>query len=193
MLTPRHIVPVLVLASTLAALSAASNPKEDFASSWEGQTVVLKRPLYTIAYRERGLFGNGTDKRDGLVVVTPFVGTYFQFDGRQSKDDVRGDDPQGMMDAVRAAYAKDALEPRTYAKVEPIVITLYSPRVQLVVSSVRIDRDRLRLFLTDPTDGELTAATSLTVQWPTPFSRSFSERRAIETIIRQYVQLREGS
>ena len=133
------------MASTIAALSAASNPKEDFASSWEGQTVVLKRPLYTIGYRERGLFGSSSDKRDGLVVVTPFIGTYLQFDGRQSKNDVRGADPQGMMDTVREAYAKDALDVghmrRSSRSSSPV-----PPRVELVVSSVRIDRDRLRLF-----------------------------------------------
>ena len=113
------------MASTIGALSAANNPKEDFASSWEGQTVVLKRPLYTIAYRERGRLGHASDKRDGLCVVTPFIGTYLQFDGRQSKDDVRGADPQGMMDTIREAYAKDMMDVREYAKVEPIVITMY--------------------------------------------------------------------
>ena len=79
----RHIVPVLVLASTIATLSAATNPRDDFAASWEGQTVVLTQRLHTLAYRERGRLGKASDKRDGLFVVTPFKGTYYQFDGRQ--------------------------------------------------------------------------------------------------------------
>jgi hypothetical protein len=62
--------------------------------------------------------------------------------------------------------------------------------VELIVSSVRIDRDRLRLFLTDPRTTESTIATSLTVQWPTPFSRGFSERQAVETIVLEYLQVR---
>ena len=64
------------MASAIATLSAASNPKDEFATRWKGQTVVLKQRLYTLAYRERGHLGNGTDKRDGLFVVTPFNGTY---------------------------------------------------------------------------------------------------------------------
>jgi hypothetical protein len=184
----RRIVPVLVVASTIATLSAANNPKEDFAASWEGQPVVLKQRLHTLAYKERGRLGNSSDKRDGLFVVTPFNGTYYQFDGRQSKDDLRGPDPQRVADAIAAAYGPDMMDVRSYAKVEPIVLTIYEPGVQLIVSSVRVDRDRLRLFFTDPRAPESTPATSFTIQWPTPFSRSFSERQAVETIIRQYIQ-----
>ena len=74
-----------------------------------------------------------------------------------------------------------------------MVVTIYEPGTELVVSTVRIDRDRLRLFFTDPRAAESTTATALTVRWATPFSRSFSERPAIETIIRQYIQPRERS
>ena len=183
-----QILPVLVMASTMATLSAANNPKEEFAASWQGQAVVLKQRLHTLAYRERGRLGNGSDKRDGLFVATPFNGTYYQFDGRQSKDDVRGSDPQRVVDAVTSTYAADMMDVRQYAKVEPIVLTIYEPGVELTVSSVRVDRDRLRLFLTDPRSAETTPVTSFTIQWPTPFSRSFSERQAIETLIRQYIQ-----
>jgi hypothetical protein len=188
MFARRQIVPALVMVSTIATLSAANNPKEEFAASWEGQTIVLKQRLHTLAYKERGRLGNGTDKRDGLFVVTPFNGTYYQFDGRQSKDDLRGADPQTVADGIYAAYAGDALDMRPYAKVEPILLTIYEPGVELVVSSVRVERDRLRLFFTDPRVPESIPATSFMIQWPTPFSRSFSERQAIETIIRQYNQ-----
>jgi hypothetical protein len=193
MFARRRILPVLVIASTIATLSAASNPKEDFATSWQGQTVMLKQRLYTLAYRERGLLGNASDKRDGLFVVTPFNGTYYQFDGRQSKDDIRGADPQRLTDTIRTMYARDALDVREYAKVEPIIITTYEPGVELILRTVRIDRDRVRLFFTDPRAPESATVTSLLVQWPTPFSRSFSERLAVETIIRKYIQLRERS
>ena len=60
-----------------------------------------------------------------------------------------------------------------------------------IVSSVRIERDRLRLFFRDARATDSTTATSLTVQWPTPFSRDFSERQAIDTIVRRYIQPRE--
>jgi hypothetical protein len=184
----RQIVPVLLMASTIATLSAANNPKEEFAAGWEGQAVVLKQRLHTLAYKERGRLGSGTDKRDGLFVVTPFNGTYYQFDGRQSKDDLRGPDPQRVADAIFAEYAGDALDVRPYAKVEPILLTIYEPGVELVVGSVRIDRDRVRLLLNDPRAPETTPATSFMIQWPAPFSRTFSERPAIDTLIRQYIE-----
>ena len=189
----RQILPLLIAASAIATLSAGSNPRDDFAASWQGQAVVLKQRLHTLAYRERGRFGNGTDKRDGLFVVTPFSGTYYQFDGRQSKDDLRAADPQSVTNAIPAAYAGDALEVRSYAKVEPIVLTIYESGVELIVSGVRFDRDRLRLFLIDPAAPDATPATSITIQWPTPFTRSFTERQAVDALIRQYIQPRRRS
>ena len=183
---------VLVVASTAATLSAA-NPKEDFSASWEGQAVVLKQRLYTLSYKERGLLGKASDKRDGLFVVTPFNGTYYQFDGRQSQADIRGADPQRLADTILTTYAGDALDVRQFQKVEPILVTFYEPGVELTVSAVRIDRDQLRLFLTDPRTAESTIATSLTVQWPAPFSRGFTERQAVETIVLQYIQPRRHS
>ena len=58
---------------------------------------------------------------------TPFNGTYYQFDGRQKKADIRGADPQHLTDIIRDTYASDALDVREYSKVEPIVITIYEP------------------------------------------------------------------
>ena len=88
-------------------------------------------------------------------------------------------------------YLSDALDVRDYQKVEPLLVTIYEPGVELIVSSVRVDRDRLRLTFTDARVAEPQTATSLLIQWPTPFSRGFSERPAVETLIRQYIQPRE--
>lgn len=189
----RHLVPVLVVASTIATLSAASNPTEDFAARWVGQTIVLKQRLYTLAYRERGRLGNGTDKRDGLFVVTPFNGTYFQFDGRQSKDDIRSADPQSLAATIRTTYIGDALDVRQYQKVEPLLVTILEPGVALVVSNVRVDRDRVRLYFSEAQAPESTTATSLLIQWPTTFSRGFTERAAVESLIHQYIQLPDAA
>ena len=131
----RQILPVLVMASTMATLSAANNPKEEFAASWQGQAVVLKQRLHTLAYRERGRLGNGSDKRDGLFVATPFNGTYYQFDGRQSKDDVRGSDPQRVVDAVTSTYAADMLDVRQYAKVVQLKAGVGNPAMLPWLSS----------------------------------------------------------
>lgn len=190
---PRAIVHVLAVISAVATISAAGNARNDFAKSWENRSVVLRRPLYTLTYKERGLIGNSHDKRDGLFVVTPFKGTYYQFDGRQSHDDIRDQDPQRLMDAVRNMYQADSLNIRSYAKVEPVVLTLYSPGVELFVNDVRIERDRVRLLLSDERITGRDAATALTIQWPTAFSRDFSEREAVENLVRQIVNLRQPS
>ena len=186
----RPMLVLLAVMSTTTTLAAGSNPKDDFASAWKGQAIVLKQRLHTLSYRERGLLGNGSEKRDGLFVATPFNGTYYQFDGRQSKDDLKGTDPQKVMDAIHSEYGHDAIDVRSYAKVEPIILTVYEPGVELIVSRVRIDRDRLRLFFIDPRTPDATPATALTIQWPTPFTHSFSERQAVEAIIQQYIRPR---
>jgi hypothetical protein len=57
---------------------------------------------------------------------------------------------------------------------------------------VSIERDRLRVSFADPRSSEPTA-TSLLIQWPTPFSKGFSERAAVEGIILKFIQPRERS
>jgi hypothetical protein len=193
-MSPRHLIThVLAVAATFATVSAAANPKQEFTRRWEGQTVVLRHALYTLSYTERGLLGTTHHKRDGVSVVTPFNGMYYQFDGRQSRDDVLNQDPERLMDAVRTAYQGDSLDIRAYSKVEPITLTRYTAGVELVVSAVRIERDRARLFFEGPRGSERMPATALTIQWPVPFSRDFTERDAVDDLIRRFVQLREGS
>ena len=54
------------------------------AEAWAGRRVVAKQPLYSLVYNERGLVGpTRAGRRSGLTVVTPFAGTYVQFDGRR--------------------------------------------------------------------------------------------------------------
>lgn len=185
----------IALASAHAAPLAADNPQQVFAKSWEGKTVVIKRTLYTLVYNERGRLGSThKDRRDGLVVVTPFSGWYFQFDGRQSQDDLTDKDPQHLVDAVAEAYRSDPLDVRQYQKIEPVLLARYEVGGELVVAAVRIERDTVRLLFADPRtqDNAGEPATSLTVKWPTPLSRSMAERDAVEGLITQFVQIRNA-
>jgi hypothetical protein len=71
---------------------------------------VLKQSLYTLVYDERSRIGKVREgKRDGLTVVTPFEGTYLQFDGRRGRDDIKETEPQRLKDAVATTYISDAL------------------------------------------------------------------------------------
>jgi hypothetical protein len=125
--------------------------------------------------------------------MTPFKGSYFQFDGRQKQDDVVGMDPQRLVDEIETAYQPDSLSVRSYRKIQPHLLQRYDPGVELVVAEVRLERDFVRVFLVDPAMpfGE-EPATTLTVRWPLPFSRSFEERNAVEGLILRYLELKSN-
>ena len=182
----------LAILSTGAA-GAADNSRQLFAKDWEGKAVVVTRTLYTLVYNERGRLGSShRNRRDGLMVVTPFSGTYLQFDGRQSQDDITDHDPQRLFDVVTETYRSDALEVRQYQKVEPVVLARYEVGTELLVSAIRIDRDVVRLLFSNPgsVDDGNEPATTLTIKWPTPLSRSLTERQAVETLIAQFIKLK---
>ena len=104
----RPLVAVAVILAVGRAALPADNPRQLFLKSWEGRPVVLKRTLYTLVYNERGRLGaTHRNRRAGLVVVTPFGGTYFQFDGRQSEDDIVEHDPQRLFETVTTTYHSD--------------------------------------------------------------------------------------
>lgn len=174
-------------------ITATETPQQIFARSWEGRSVVVKQDLYTLVYNERGKLGNVRNgRRDGLMVVTPSSGAYLQFDGRQGKDDVVDKLPQRIFDAVNTAYTPDTLEVRAYRKVEPVVIHRYGKGFELYVSRVRVDRSLVRVaFVQTPTtDPEEEPATWLTIKWPVPFNKAFSESGLVDDLIRQFVDVR---
>src|SRR5580765_371811 len=85
-------VVMLMLAAT--SLTSAESHQKTFEKNWVGRRVVVKRSLYSLVYKERTLRGSIRAGRDGLTVVTPFAGTYFQFDGRSRVDDIIEHDVQ---------------------------------------------------------------------------------------------------
>jgi hypothetical protein len=183
----------VALASTVSVLTAADRPQRVFAKDWEGRHVIVKQTLFTLVFNERGLFGNTVSaRREGLTVVTPSAGTYLQFDGRQGQDDVVGRDAQRVVDEVGSTYSGNSLDVRSYRKIEPLMIARYDAGVELVVRSVRMDRDTVRISfvqLAGP-EGPGEPVTSLTIKWPVPLSRSFSERDIIEKLIRPFLDVK---
>ena len=188
-----HLVVALAIAAG-ATVGAADTPRQQFTKTWERRTVVVKRTLYTLVYNERGRMGRTRhSRRAGLTVVTPFSGWYFQFDGRQSQDDIIDQDPQRLVDTIKTTYESDALDVRQYQKVEPIVVARYEVGSELLVGPIRIEGNIVRLSLVNPrsVDDDGQPATELTVKWPTPLSKSLSERQAIEGLIAQFVRLKQ--
>jgi hypothetical protein len=186
------IVSLAALAVVGTTTLCAESPQQAFIKSWEGRTVVVRNTLYTLVYNERGKLGNQrTGKREGLIVATPSQGMYFQFDGRQGRDDVVEHDPQRMVAAVSAAYEPDSLELRSYRKVEPLALNRYDPGVELVVCGVKIDRDTVTIAFAPAgagRPGDEDTVTSLRIKWPMPLSKALSERDLIEDLIGRFVK-----
>ena len=180
----------IIVASAFSAASAAENPQLAFSRSWEGRQVTVKRALYTLVYNERGRLGNTyIGRREGLTVLTPYDGIFFQFEGRYGRKDIVVRDPQQIIDAVAVEYQADTLEVRSYRKVEPIMIVRYDLGVALVVTKVLFERDTVRLNLAESTGSAAkeNSETAITVRWPAPLSKSFSERQLIEGLLGWFV------
>jgi hypothetical protein len=193
-LARRFAASVVALASITVVELSAESPQQAFVKSWEGQDVVVKQTLYALVYNERGRLGNTHGaRRDGLTVVTPSQGVYFQFDGRQGRDEVIQRDPQKTLEAVNVEYQGDGLDVRSYRKLEALLLTRYDPGARMIVKSVRIDRDAVRLGLAEVagSNGEDDLAATLTVKWPVPLSKSFSERGLIENLIRRFIDIKQ--
>jgi hypothetical protein len=185
---------LVVLATAVTVLSAGENPQQAFAKTWEGRTVVLKRPLYTLVYDERSRIGMVREgKRDGLTVVTPSEGAYLQFDGRRGRDDIKETEPQRLKDAVATAYVGESLLALEASRtIEPIVINRHEPGVECVVRKILLSRYTVKLVFASRSgiDGDQDPLTSLTVKWPVPLSKSLTEREAIENLIQVFVEIK---
>jgi len=180
-----------LVASSVAVLAAADQPRKAFSDTWRGRRVELRRTLFTLVYNERGKLGRVYhDRREGLVVATPSAGSYLQFDGRDSEQDIVGRDPQQVIDRIGLQYRRqESLEIGFYLRIEPVIVVRYEAGGSLVVKDVQVDRNRVRLsFASRAPDAPADqAATALTVQWPTDFSVAFTERPLVEDVIRQFV------
>jgi len=194
-ISDRAIAFVILLAMSAPAV-LADNAAKSFARDWQGRHVVVKQTLFALVYNERGrLAKTPRRRRDGLVVVTPFDGSYLQFDGRYSEEDVTGRDVNQIVHVVSEQYRRSTtLEMGNYQKIEPLFVTRHEKGAELVVSDVHVDSDRVRFFFaepaTSPEAGDM--ATSLTVKWPVPFSKSFTERGQIERLVNQIVTVKGG-
>jgi hypothetical protein len=179
---------VAALVISLASAASAESPQRAFARRWEGRTVTVKQTLYTLVYNERGKLGNTrNNRRDGLIVVTPSNGVYCQFDGRQGRDDVKQRQALGMLEAVNAAYEPDSLDVRSYRKVEPVVLNRYDAGVELTVARVEIERDFVRVAFNKDVSAGADPTTWLTIKWPVPLSKAFSEGDIVEALLREFV------
>jgi hypothetical protein len=184
-------IAVFVLASSISLAAGPDQARKSFVTGWQGKRVAVRRTMYTLVFNERGKLGKTYQaKREGLTVVTPSAGTYCRFDGRDSEGDIVGRQPQEVVDQITETYRRQlSLDIGFYLRIEPLLIAQYQPGGELLVTDVRVERDRVRLTFAsvaaDSPAGEL--ATALTIQWPTNLSPALTERPLIEGLIRQFV------
>jgi len=181
----------LFLAALLSAGAAfaADSPQQQFVRAWQGRIVTLRWPLYSLVYNERGKLGttrNGL--KEGLMVATPSQGAYLQFDGRQGRSDVVQKDPQQVVTAVNSAYEPDSLDLRSYRKLEAVAINRFEPGIEFIVVAVRVESDQVRVDF-GPNGGGA-AVTGITIKWPVPLSKTFTERTNVEELIQRFVDIK---
>jgi len=183
------VASLLIVASTIVS---AESQRKAFESAWIGRHVIVRQPLYSLVYKERQRLRDSVNvKRDGLSVVTPFEGTYFQFDGRRQVDDVMVRDVSKITGAVKTAYLQSQfLDDGLSQVIDPVTLTRYDPGTDLTVRAARVRRETVRIELSLAADDE--TATSLTVQWPVPLSKSFSERGNVESLIQQFLTIADA-
>jgi hypothetical protein len=193
--TIRRAVLAAALVSALAVTAGAGpSSRKLFIDSWRGRRVEVKQTLVTLVFDERGHVRTlRRNRREGLTVVTPSGGVFFRFDGRDSEQDIVDADAQQVMERVAAAYLRDAaLEEGFFRRIDPQLLVRYERGGALVVTDVRIDRDRVRLLFGALGGDASEPATSLTVQWPTDLSAGLSEAPLIDGLIRRFVDRSEA-
>jgi hypothetical protein len=186
----KHVIVGLIVLACVGTTLEAESERRSFVNGWNGQSVVLKRVLYSLIYNERGKLGttrNGL--REGVLVTTPSLGDYFQFDARQARGTVVAKNKERLVLSVYAEYEPNALDVRPYRRLEPLEVHRFGPGVELIVSAVRIEPDEVKLEFVEPT-GRKDPVTSLRIKWPLPFSPEFSERLPLEEVLRRFVEIK---
>jgi hypothetical protein len=191
MSSPKRLALILFVALATASLQAGERSgKKAFENAWVGRSVVVHRTLYSVVFDERSRLLpilKHKDRVSGLTVVTPAGTYYYQFDARRdSEEDIVGRDPDAIVSELRKQYYRSMhLDNGAVQDIEPVMVVRYSPGVRFIVRKVQIERDRVRLFFHKV--GEADLATTLTVKFPTPLSKEFTESSLIDDALSRFV------
>ncbi|MGH9256392.1 MAG: hypothetical protein ACRD3C_17680 [Vicinamibacterales bacterium] len=183
------ILSIALAASAASLYAAEQSGKRAFVSAWEDRTVVLKQALYSLVFDERKRFLPIVKRQgrvSGLTVATS-SGMYYQFDARRdSEGDIVERDPSRIVTTLQEQYYRGRhLDIGPAQDVETLMLVRYEPGVELIVRSVQIERDRVRLFLHKDHNADL--ATTLTVKWPVPLSKELTESSLIDDVLTRFV------
>ena len=179
---------VLAIAFGAGTVNGAGREVSEFTKHWTGRRVAVRSALFTVVYDEVGRLGKRyTGKLAGLTVVTP-NGEYYEFDGPGSDEDIAELTPERVFDQMSLRfYRSNPLELSNIKTITPMKLRRFDPGAGLIVESVKVDRNRVRLEFRRDAATEPGFATSLTIEWPAAFSKDFTERDAIHAAIQRYV------
>lgn len=170
-------VPLIVLLAVGAGTQANKNVKKQFEASYDGKTAVLRKPLYSIA----ATVTIGTRPQvmtDGTTVVSPDKGVYHAaIFGTKS---VRDRDPEQLL-------AKGAAETQHLSMQGPKLFT-YKPGTRMRIRAFLHDSG-VKLLLYDELASDDEPTTSLDIEWPQRFSRDFTERGAVVSLIADFLEI----
>jgi len=152
--------------------------KKTFETAYKNRTAMLKKPLYSIAATVA--IGRGLEVwTRGTLVLTPDKGAYHSaFFGQKS---LRDRDPEQLLQ-------KGAAETQNIAPAGPKLFKYESGtnmRMEVVLSEKAV---RVLLYdeLADPDE----PTTSIDVEWPQNFSKTFDERPQVELLLAEYLDIR---
>ena len=195
-LTPfvrRLVATVLMLVCGAATVTAGGPAAGEFTKRWNGRRVMVKSTLYTVLYDEVGRTGihyNG--KQAGLTIATP-ERQYYEFDAPGPDDeDVVEQTPNDVVSEMSTRFIRAYhLDIGIVKTITPRSLRQYDPGVVLIVDSIKVERTRVRFAFRRA--GEAPAAneefaTSLTIEWPMPLSKSFGERDGIEGVLQRFIE-----
>jgi hypothetical protein len=185
----RRFLAVIAFVACGASTVTADAPPGEFKKNWNGRRVVVKHPLYSVLYDEVGRSGiHYHGKLAGLTVAT-VDGQYYEFDGPGSDEDIAEPTPNRVVSEMSVRFNRAYyLDIGTVKTITPLLLRQYDPGVILIVESVKVDRSRVRLAFSRADETADGFATSLTVEWPVPFSKAFAERDGIERTILRFVE-----
>ena len=187
--TRRLLVTVLMIACFASTVTGADSALNGFTKTWSGRRVVVRSTLYTVLYDEVGRVGRHYHgKLAGLTVATA-DGQYYEFDGPGEDEDIVEQTPNRVMSEMSVRYNRAYhLDIGIVKTITPLVMRQYDPGVTLIIDSVKVERTRVRFEFrgADNSDDD-GFATSLTVEWPVPFSKPFRERDSVDGVLRRFI------
>ena len=183
------ILAILLAATTIPLNAVAESGRRAFVNAWDNRTAVLKKTLYSIVFDERPRFLPLVKRQDRIVglTVATWSDTYYRFDARRdSEDDIIERDPDRIVVILRTQYYRGLhLDIGNVQDVEPLMLVRYESGAELIVRTIQIERDYVRLFLHRNRDSDL--ATTLTVQWPVPLSKELTESSLIDDVLMRFL------